>query len=99
MFRRIAIVNRGEAAMRLIRAVRELNAERGSARADAPPTETIALFTDGERGATFVREADHSYCLGPASARPYLDHAVLARALADLSAEDPTFLFDRPGLR
>jgi Acetyl/propionyl-CoA carboxylase, alpha subunit len=87
VFRRIAIVNRGEAAMRLIRAVRELNAERGSARAGAPPIETIALYTEGERGATFVREADHSYCIGPASARPYLDHAVLARALVETGAD------------
>lgn len=87
MFRRIAIVNRGEAAMRLIRAVRELNAERGSARAGTPPIETIALYTEGERGATFVRAADHSYCLGPASARPYLDHAVLARALVETGAD------------
>ena len=42
MFRRIAIVNRGEAAMRLIHAVRELNAEP-----DAAPIETVALHTDG----------------------------------------------------
>ncbi|GLH96601.1 ATP-binding protein [Phytohabitans aurantiacus] len=82
MFSRIAIVNRGEAAMRLIHAVRELNAETGGA-----PIETIALYTDGERAATFVREADDSYCLGPASARPYLDHAVLARALAETRAD------------
>jgi acetyl/propionyl-CoA carboxylase alpha subunit/acetyl-CoA carboxylase carboxyltransferase component len=82
VFSRIAIVNRGEAAMRLIHAVRELNAETG-----AQPIETIALYTDGERAATFVREADHSYCLGPASARPYLDHAVLARALAETRAD------------
>ncbi|HEX6970403.1 MAG TPA: carboxyl transferase domain-containing protein [Micromonosporaceae bacterium] len=97
MFSRIAIVNRGEAAMRLIRAVRELNAETG-----APPIETIAFYTDAERTATFVREADHSYCLGPASARPYLNHGVLERALVETRAdaawvgwgfvaEDPTF--------
>jgi acetyl/propionyl-CoA carboxylase alpha subunit/acetyl-CoA carboxylase carboxyltransferase component len=97
VFHRIAIVNRGEAAMRLIHAVRELNAETG-----APPVETVALYTEAERAATFVREADHSYCLGPASARPYLDHGVLARALtatgADAAwvgwgfvAEDPVF--------
>ncbi|HTJ32570.1 MAG TPA: carboxyl transferase domain-containing protein [Dactylosporangium sp.] len=82
MFSRIAIVNRGEAAMRLIHAVRELNAENGAA-----PMETIALYTDAERAATFVREADHSYCLGPASARPYLDHAVLERALVETRAD------------
>ena len=82
MFSRIAIVNRGEAAMRLIHAVRELNAEPG-----APAIETIALYTDAERTATFVREADDSYCLGPASARPYLNHEILGRALVETRAD------------
>jgi acetyl/propionyl-CoA carboxylase alpha subunit/acetyl-CoA carboxylase carboxyltransferase component len=82
VFSRIAIVNRGEAAMRLIHAVRELNAEIGS-----PPIETIALYTDAERTATFVRESDHSYCLGPASARPYLNHGILERALVETGAD------------
>ncbi len=35
----------------------------------------------------FVREADHAYDLGPASARPYLDHAVLERALLETGAD------------
>ena len=82
MISRIAIVNRGEAAMRLIHAVRELNAETG-----ASPIVTIALYTEAERSATFLREADDSYCLGPASARPYLDHAVLERALVETRAD------------
>jgi acetyl/propionyl-CoA carboxylase alpha subunit/acetyl-CoA carboxylase carboxyltransferase component len=82
VFRRIAIVNRGEAAMRLIHAVREINAE-----ATGLPIETIALYTDAERTATFVREADDSYGLGPASARPYLDYAILERALVDTGAD------------
>lgn len=82
MFSRIAIVNRGEAAMRLIHAVREINAEAG-----APPIETIALYTEAERTASFVREADDSFCLGPASARPYLDHALLERALLETRAD------------
>ena len=64
MFSRIAIVNRGEAAMRLIHAVRELNAEHDQ------QIETVALYTEGERHATFVREADLTYSLGPAAARP-----------------------------
>ncbi len=81
MFSRVAIVNRGEAAMRLIHAVRELNARNGGG------IETVALHTDGERGAMFVREADHAYALGPASARPYLDLAVLERALRDSGAD------------
>ncbi len=83
MFQRIAIVNRGEAAMRLIHAVRDLNAERR----DAAPITTIALYTDAERSAMFAREADEAYPLGPASARPYLDHALLARVLRDARAD------------
>jgi acetyl/propionyl-CoA carboxylase alpha subunit/acetyl-CoA carboxylase carboxyltransferase component len=86
VFSRIAIVNRGEAAMRLIHAVRELNAAGGRP-VGAQPIETVALYTDAERAATFVREADHSYCLGPASARPYLDHGILERALRETGAD------------
>jgi acetyl/propionyl-CoA carboxylase alpha subunit/acetyl-CoA carboxylase carboxyltransferase component len=105
VFKRVAIVNRGEAAMRLIHAVRELNA------ADGNRIETVALYTDAESSATFVREADLSYALGPASARPYLDLAVLERALTETEAdaawvgwgfvaEDPAFadLCDRLGV-
>ncbi|MDQ3156927.1 MAG: ATP-grasp domain-containing protein [Actinomycetota bacterium] len=105
MFHRIAIVNRGEAAMRLIHAVRDLNAEGGH------QIRTIALYTEAERSAMFAREADDAYPLGPASARPYLDLAVLERALLETKAdavwvgwgfvaEDPRFveLCDRLGV-
>ncbi len=81
MFSRVAIVNRGEAAMRLIHAVRDLSAETGAR------IETVALYTDADRNSTFVREADVAYDLGPASARPYLDLAVLERALLDTGAD------------
>ncbi|HEY3867247.1 MAG TPA: biotin carboxylase N-terminal domain-containing protein, partial [Actinocrinis sp.] len=81
MFTRVAIVNRGEAAMRLIHAVRDLAAQTGV------PIETVALHTDVDRTATFVREADVAYDLGPASARPYLDLAVLERALVETRAD------------
>src|ERR1700733_7050586 len=87
--------------MRLIHAVRELAAEAGT------KIETVALFTDADRTATFVREADLSYDLGPAADRPYLDLAVLERALRDSGAdaawvgwgfvaEDPTFVGPSP---
>jgi hypothetical protein len=42
VFSRVAIVNRGEAAMRLIHAVRDLSAETGAR------IETVALYTDAE---------------------------------------------------
>jgi acetyl/propionyl-CoA carboxylase alpha subunit/acetyl-CoA carboxylase carboxyltransferase component len=81
VFSRIAIVNRGEAAMRLIHAVRDLNAEGGA------PVRTIALYTEQERTAMFAREADEAYSLGPAAARPYIDLAVLERVLVECAAD------------
>ncbi|HWO61834.1 MAG TPA: carboxyl transferase domain-containing protein [Umezawaea sp.] len=81
MFSRVAIVNRGEAAMRLIHAVRDLSAELGTR------IETVALYTDSDRTATFVREADLAYDLGLAADRPYLDYAVLKRALIETGAD------------
>ncbi|GAB09774.1 acyl-CoA carboxylase [Gordonia araii NBRC 100433] len=105
MFRRIAIVNRGEAAMRLINAVRDLNAETGQ------QVQTVALYTDVDRTATFVREADLAYDLGPAAARPYLNLELLKQALRETEAdaawvgwgfvaEDPAFaeLCERVGV-
>ena len=68
--------------MRLIHAVRDLNCE-----ATGEPIEVIALYTEAEHAAMFVREADIGYSLGPAAARPYLDLAVLERALVETHAD------------
>ncbi|WGY00316.1 carboxyl transferase domain-containing protein [Nocardioides sp. QY071] len=81
---RIAIVNRGEAAMRLIHAVRDLNARHTSG---SEQIRTIALHTDVDAGSAFVREADEAYLLGAAADRPYLDLAVLERALTETGAD------------
>ena len=74
--------------MRLIHAVRELNEER----ADADPL--IALYTEAERQAMFVREADEAYCIddgterdGAGHATGYLDLAALERALVATRAD------------
>ena len=67
--------------MRLINAVRDLNAETGR------DIETVALYTDVDRTATFVREADLSYDLGPAAARPYINLELLERALVETGAD------------
>lgn len=61
-FQRVAIVNRGEAAMRFIHAVREFNLEQSTS------LRTIGLFTEPDRHAMFVREADEAVFLGPAQA-------------------------------
>ncbi|MDI3329261.1 MAG: carboxyl transferase domain-containing protein [Micrococcus sp.] len=106
MFERIAVVNRGEAAVRLIRAVKEVNAQFGHG------IRTVAMYTEAERRAMFVRQADEAVALRrTGSGSPYLDYAELERALlesrADAAwvgwgfvAEDPTFaeLCDRLGI-
>ena len=89
-FQRIAIVNRGEAAMRFIHAAREFNQEYGTS------LRTIALFTDPDRRAMFVRESDEAFSLGPAhsvdpntghSKSRYVDYGQLERALTAVRAE------------
>ncbi len=88
-FQRIAIINRGEPAMRFIVAAREYRHEHRE------PLHTIALFTDPDRRAMFVREADQAYGLGPAiyttedghRRSSYLDYQRLERALIDTRAE------------
>nr|MBA3739252.1 ATP-grasp domain-containing protein [Actinomycetota bacterium] len=79
-FTRVAIVNRGEAAVRLIRAVRELNLEHGWG------ITTIALHTEAERRAMFVLEADEAVLIGGGKS-PYLDHGELERALCESRAD------------
>ena len=84
-FRRIAVVNRGEPAMRLIHAVRELRVEFGE------DLRTIAMHTEAERAAMFVREADEAVCIDalrpPGAGSPYLDLEALERALLAARAE------------
>ena len=76
--------------MRVIRAVRELNDGRDD------PIHLIALHTDPERGALFVRESDEAVSLGPATfddprdglrKSRYLDREALERALLESRAD------------
>ncbi len=76
--------------MRLIHAVREYNVEYDAG------LRTIALYTDPERRAMFVREADEAYCLGPASyideadgqrKNAYLNYATIEEALLETRAD------------
>lgn len=89
-FHRVAIVNRGEAAMRFIHAAREFNHEHDASLV------TLALFTDPDRNAMFVREADEAVCLGaPFTFDPstqqskctYVDYDRLAHVLRGVHAE------------
>jgi 3-methylcrotonyl-CoA carboxylase alpha subunit len=56
MIKRLLIANRGEIAVRIIRACRELGIE------------SVAAYSDADAGAPHVRAADHSVAIGPAAA-------------------------------
>ncbi|MCO4761191.1 MAG: acetyl-CoA carboxylase biotin carboxylase subunit family protein, partial [Myxococcales bacterium] len=57
---RIAILNRGEPAVRFCRAVRDYNAERQT------QLSSVALYTEPDAGSPFTRLADDALCIGPA---------------------------------
>ena len=88
-FRRIAVVNRGEPAIRLIRAVQELNAELGL------NLRTIAFVTTADAQSLISREADETYSLGPPQVLDsdgtrklaYLDYGRLEQALFEVRAD------------
>lgn len=70
MFPKILIANRGEIAVRVIRACKEMGIQ------------TVAVFSEADRDALNVSLADESYCIGPASAKlSYLNmDAILSAA-------------------
>jgi acetyl-CoA carboxylase biotin carboxylase subunit len=76
MFQKVLIANRGEIAMRLIRACRELGIA------------TVAVHSEADADALHVRFADQAICIGPPAAREsYLNVPAIISA-AEISAAD-----------
>lgn len=84
MLNRILIANRGEIALRIIRACKELGIE------------SVAIFSEGDRGSKYLELADEAYCVGNArSHESYLriDQIISAAELADCDAIHPGYGF------
>jgi acetyl-CoA carboxylase biotin carboxylase subunit len=76
MFKRILIANRGEIAVRIVRACREMGIE------------SVAVFSDVDRRALYVRKADYAYHIGPAQAsESYLNFEKILDAARRSGAE------------
>src|SRR5688500_796910 len=84
MFRKILVANRGEIALRVICACKELGIK------------TVAVYSEADRNSLHVRFADEALCIGPAkSARSYLDipSVISAAEITNTDAIHPGYGF------
>jgi acetyl-CoA carboxylase biotin carboxylase subunit len=84
MYNRILIANRGEIALRVIRACREMGIE------------TVAVYSEGDRGSRYLEFANEAFCIGgPKSADSYLkiDQIISAAEVGNVEAVHPGYGF------
>ena len=84
MFQRIMVANRGEIALRIIRACREMGIE------------VVAVYSEADRGAPYLSLANQAICIGPALAsESYLNipRLISAAEIADVQAIHPGYVF------
>jgi acetyl-CoA carboxylase biotin carboxylase subunit len=84
MFQRILVANRGEIALRVIRACKDLGIE------------VVAVFSEADRDAPYLALADEAICIGPAPAtESYLKvpRLISAAEIADVQAIHPGYGF------
>jgi acetyl-CoA carboxylase biotin carboxylase subunit len=84
MFKRILIANRGEIALRILRACEELDIE------------TVVVYSQADQDNAYLRLADETICIGPArSSASYLDipRIISAAEVADVEAIHPGYGF------
>jgi len=76
MFRKVLVANRGEIALRVIRACRELGIE------------TVAIYSEADRESLHVRFADDDVCIGPAPAKDSYLRIARIIAAAEITGAD-----------
>ncbi|SDC02949.1 MULTISPECIES: acetyl-CoA carboxylase biotin carboxylase subunit [unclassified Candidatus Frackibacter] len=76
MFEKILIANRGEIALRIIRACKEMGIK------------TVAVYSEADKEALHVRYADEAYCIGPASSNKSYLNIPSIMAVADIAEVD-----------
>jgi acetyl-CoA carboxylase, biotin carboxylase subunit len=84
MFRKILIANRGEIALRILSACRELGVK------------TVAIYSEADRNSLHVRFADEAICIGPPrSSESYLNipQVISAAEIANVDAIHPGYGF------
>jgi acetyl-CoA carboxylase biotin carboxylase subunit len=84
MFQRILVANRGEIALRVIRACRDLGIE------------VVAVYSEADRGAPYLALADEAICIGPPpAADSYLNipRIISAAEIANVQAIHPGYGF------
>jgi acetyl-CoA carboxylase, biotin carboxylase subunit len=84
MFKRVLVANRGEIALRIIRALKEMGIE------------SVAVYSEADENALYLRHADETICIGPApSAKSYLDmrRIISAAEVANVDAIHPGYGF------
>jgi len=84
MFQRVLVANRGEIALRVIRACREMGIE------------TVAVFSEADRGAHYLSLADEAYCIGPAPATDsylMINRLISAAEIGNVQAIHPGYGF------